>query len=108
MDERHRGLGQVAIQALDVTDLERQHAARPARPAGRLGEEQREVELVLHRDRATLGNLELELQPERRDVPVTRLLAVTHGDREVVELDHGPPVLALTGYAKPRQIVTKR
>src|SRR4029453_17752258 len=90
MDELYTPRPQLLVLGLDVPDLERQHAARPPRPSGRLGEEQREIELVLHRRRPPLGDLELELQPERLHVPLTRLVTVAHRDREVVQLDHAP------------------
>src|SRR5262245_27968251 len=90
MDKLYTRLAQLLVVGLDVADLERQHAARPSRPAGRLGEEQREIELVLDGHRPSLGDLELELQPERLRVPLTRLVTVAHCDREVVQLDHAP------------------
>src|SRR5262245_10200560 len=90
MDKLYTRLAQLLVLGLDVPDLERQHAARPPRASGRLGEEQREIELVLDGRRAPLGDLELELQPERLRVPLTRLITVAHGDREVVQLDHLP------------------
>src|SRR2546425_12633720 len=49
MAELHAGRDELAMLGLDVVDLERQDAARPPRPSGRFGEEQREAELVLHR-----------------------------------------------------------
>src|SRR5262245_46516066 len=90
MNEFYTRRAQLLELGLDVPDLERQHAARPPRPAGRLGEEQREIELVLYGNRPPLGDLELELQPERVHVPLTRLLTVAHRDGEVVQLDHAP------------------
>src|SRR5262245_44174622 len=90
MDRLYTRLAQLLVLGLDVPDLERQHAARPPRPSGRLGEEQREIELVLDGGRPPLGDLELELQPERLRVPLTRLVTVAHRDREVVQLDHAP------------------
>src|SRR5262249_37346711 len=106
---------QLLVLGLDVADLKRQDAARAPGPPRRLGEEQREAELVLHRRGAPLWNLELELEPERRDVPVTRLLAVGHRVREVGELDHssrcGPsraPGSTTTEYDMGRPKVTER
>src|SRR6266850_1808546 len=90
MVELYTRRAQRLVLGLDVADLERQHAARPPRSAGRLGEEQRETELVLYRGGPPLGDLELELQPERLHVPLTRLVTVAHRDREVVQLDHEP------------------
>src|SRR6185503_1564344 len=90
MNELYTRRAQLLVLGLDVPDLEGQHAARPPGPSGRLGEEQREIELVLHGNRRPLGDLELELQPERAHVPLTRLLTIAHRDREVVQLDHAP------------------
>src|SRR6267142_5219226 len=117
MDKLHPGGHQLLVLGLDVADLERQNAAWPPRSARRLGEEQREAELVLHGRGAPLWNLELELEPERLDVPVARLLAVGHRDRQVVELDHassvGPPsgtgsATTTTEYAIGGPPVTER
>src|SRR5512138_2071753 len=60
MNELYTRRAQLLVLGLDVPDLERQHTARPARAPGRLGEKQREIELVLHGDRRPLGDLELE------------------------------------------------
>src|SRR5205814_10183415 len=51
-------------------------------------EEDREIIAVLHRDGLPSGNLELDLQAERPDVPVARPPRVRDRNREVIELDH--------------------
>src|SRR5262249_22478801 len=86
MDKLYTRLAQLLVLGLDVPDLERQHAARPPRPSGRLGEEQREIELVLDGGRPPLGDLELELLR----LPLTRLGTVPHRQRALVQLDHPP------------------
>jgi len=88
MDELHAGGDQLLVLGLDVAHLERQHAARPPRASGCLGQEQRETVLVLHGRGPPLWDLELELEPERLDVPIARFLAIGHRDRQVIELDH--------------------
>src|SRR5262245_18233420 len=90
MNELYTRRAQLLVLGLHVRHLERQHAARPPRTSGRLGEDQREIELVLHGNRPPLGDLELQLQPERVHVPLTRRFTVAHRDGEVVQLDHSP------------------
>src|SRR4030095_2219895 len=107
MDERYTRRAQRLVVGLDVGDLERQHAAPPPRSSGRLGEEQREIELVLHRSGPPLGDLEFELQPERLYVPLTRLATVAHRDREALKLDHPPPRGARTAPEMPPPPVTE-
>ena len=57
-------------------------------------EEDREIGAVLERDRLSIRNLELDLQPERADLPVAGASQVCHRDPEMVELHHDawPPV----------------
>ena len=51
-------------------------------------QEDREALAVLQRHRAAVGDLELDLEAERRDVPVARPVEVADRQVEMVELHH--------------------
>ncbi len=78
------------VGGVDIVDLEpHRHAVR--RNAGLLLQEDCEPFAVVQCGRAAVGNLELDLEPERRDIPVARALEIADGEIEMIELHHRSP-----------------
>src|SRR5262245_61134526 len=75
---------------IDVRDPEVQGTAVRLNGTGRLLQEDREVVAVPDGDRLAVGDLELDRQAERADVPATGALDVRDRNGEMVELHHGP------------------
>src|SRR5882757_3052833 len=72
---------------VDIVDLEPQRGAVRGDPRLFL-QEDREALAILQRHGAAGGDLELDLETERGDVPVARAVKVAHREVEVVELHH--------------------
>src|ERR1700730_11094970 len=72
---------------VDIVDLEPQRGA--VRADSRLFlQEDREALAVLQRHGAAGGDLELDFEAERRDVPVARAVEIADREVEMVELHH--------------------
>src|SRR5882724_2728922 len=78
----------VRERGVDIGDLKPQRALVRNHEGSELLKEDREAAGVLERDRTPVRNLELNLQAERANVPVTGPSQVSHRDPEMIELDH--------------------
>ena len=82
----------LAVSVFDVLDLKGERHAVGADVASRLGEEERELRIVLERDGSPIRDVELDPKAEVLDVPAPSEFEIAHADGQVILVSGNSPM----------------